>query len=768
MESFKYEPLDLDGPAFRLVRLCHGYGSRIDCEIFQAWLYPEQSPISYEALSYTWGSTEIVRTVRMNGKRHGITHNLYLALQYLRFRDQDRILWVDGICIDQTNDKERGHQVRHMGDIYKQSERVIFWLGEPTDATDVILNSLRELQKESTEHASKMWELSDRRWVGLWSAVQSGYPDLQLQQRQGFKELLSRPWFKRVWILQEVANARAGLVCCGEASVSAHIFPVAPLLLNVCPRAHCQAVLDIMPGPSRSGTWWNMNRDLYTLLIKFCESQAGLPCDKIYALLGLSSDAQDTDMIRPDYEKSEHDLIQDVVRFLFDDHTYCTQKSYFPTLRKLVKNLGVLNGLFLQHHMWSSNLEDLETILDRRYFGIAKTDIEAAALASVQAIGNFRRGIPRTSDGVAMDATEIWDHLKSLVLLLQHRGYRIERAEELLLITLSKNSDRPHILNTLLQRRASEITITHKVWLAMSQKQFYPSQAGHTLFQQQGNEIRITNDVLIAAASNIVYGLELMQLLIQHGGNEIRVTEGVLIAAVSNKCYGLDLVQLLLQQRGNKVQITDAVLKRAGQNVLEQQPRADMLMKLLLKQNDSKNQITYRLIRYAGWNHREVRKLLCHVSIPQAFRGLLGLAGAAYLQGHRPTSTNETNQHSLQDNRQAILEDFSHLFYAEKKVAEAFNKYVAENYTQHNPNILDGRQAAIEALTPLFSTEGIVFEIHQLFVGGDYGLVHVKSVTPGQNDTAVMDMYRFEGLKIVEHWDVLQTMTAGVNPHPFF
>ncbi|KAB8262949.1 hypothetical protein BDV32DRAFT_147125 [Aspergillus pseudonomiae] len=147
---------------------------------------------------------------------------------------------------------------------------------------------------------------------------------------------------------------------------------------------------------------------------------------------------------------------------------------------------------------------------------------------------------------------------------------------------------------------------------------------------------------------------------------------------------------------------------------------------------------------------------------------LLGLAGAAYLQGHHPTSTNENNQHSLQDNRQAILEDFSHLFYTKKQVAEAFNKYVTENYTQHNPNILDGRQAAIEALTPLFSTEGIVFEIHQLFVGGDYGLVHVKSVTPGQNDTAVMDMYRFEGLKIVEHWDVLQTMTAGVNPHPFF
>ncbi|KAB8278167.1 hypothetical protein BDV30DRAFT_156262 [Aspergillus minisclerotigenes] len=147
---------------------------------------------------------------------------------------------------------------------------------------------------------------------------------------------------------------------------------------------------------------------------------------------------------------------------------------------------------------------------------------------------------------------------------------------------------------------------------------------------------------------------------------------------------------------------------------------------------------------------------------------LLGLACAAYVKGRQSTPTNEDNQYTLQRKRQAILEDFSHIFYTEKKVAEAFRKYVVENYTQHNPNILDGRQAAIEALTPLFSTEGMVFEVNQAFVGGDYGLVHVKAVTPGQNDTAVMDMYRFEGLKIVEHWDVLQTVTAGVNPHPFF
>ena len=389
MDSFQYDPLDLDGPAFRLVCLYHGEGPDIHCELFQAWLYPEESAISYEALSYTWGSIESVENVQMNGKLLGITLNLYLALQHLRFRDEDRILWVDGICIDQANDKERGHQVRHMGDIYKQAERVIFWLGQPTYETNVILDSLHQLQKESTRHPYRTWELSDPRWVELWSIVQPGlehrYPDLPSRQRQGLEELLNRPWFRRVWILQEVANARAGIVCCGQKSVSAHIFPLAPLLIDMLPNAQTQAVLDIMPGPSRTGTWWNMNRDLYTILRKFRASEAQLPCDMVFALLGISSDAHDTDMLRPDYEKSETQIIHDVVRFLFGDHIYHTEGSYFPFLRNLLRNLELLNNLFLQHYMELENIMNLEDILKWRRFGVSETDITSAARDTIMA-----------------------------------------------------------------------------------------------------------------------------------------------------------------------------------------------------------------------------------------------------------------------------------------------------------------------------------------------------------------------------------------------
>ncbi|TFB00421.1 hypothetical protein CCMA1212_007750 [Trichoderma ghanense] len=56
---------------------------------------------------------------------------------------------IDAICIDQKNLKERGHQVQQMGDIYKQAERVLFWLGAGTDETDIFIMSMQLLHKLS-------------------------------------------------------------------------------------------------------------------------------------------------------------------------------------------------------------------------------------------------------------------------------------------------------------------------------------------------------------------------------------------------------------------------------------------------------------------------------------------------------------------------------------------------------------------------------------------------------------------------------------------
>lgn len=105
---------------------------------------------------------------------------------------------------------------------------------------------------------------------------------------------------------------------CGNKIVSSRIFAVVPNLLDVEPDQHQQAVLDIMPGSSRNHSWWTEKRDLRTLLSKFSKAEASDSRDRIYALLGISSDAHDDDALRPDYEKSLEDVVKTTVAFLLN------------------------------------------------------------------------------------------------------------------------------------------------------------------------------------------------------------------------------------------------------------------------------------------------------------------------------------------------------------------------------------------------------------------------------------------------------------------
>jgi ankyrin repeat protein len=346
MALFKYQPIDLGGPAFRLVRLLKGNDVNIHCELFEAWIHHTQGIIPYEALSYTWGGIEKTDNIMINGSRAYVTQNLYLALQYLRFKDQDRVLWIDAICIDQDNIEERGHQVRQMADIYKEAERVIIWLGLPTGETNFVIDSMKKLQELGIYYAcNNDWKTSDGRWLKLWSLVQ---PELRSIQHEGLESLLGRPWFKRVWILQEVGNAQTAVVVCGRKSVSAGIFALISSLAGK-PGPHCQAVLDIMPGPSRRDSWWSQKHDLLTLLQKFRKSEATDPRDSIYALLGMSSDACDIDFLRANYGKSMQEVVHDAISFLLLIREPGYPINYLPdwTVEEFWENLDSFSNAVL-------------------------------------------------------------------------------------------------------------------------------------------------------------------------------------------------------------------------------------------------------------------------------------------------------------------------------------------------------------------------------------------------------------------------------------
>lgn len=121
------------------------------------------------------------------------------------------------------------------------------------------------------------------------------------------------------------------------------------------------------------------------------------------------------------------------------------------------------------------------------------------------------------------------------------------------------------------------------------------------------------------------------------------------------------------------------------------------------------------------------------------------------------------------DDRRAWVRRFVRLMYVEHDVRRAFEEHVEEDYVQHNPGLPDGRAAALEKLTPMFADPRFHTDVKRVLVDGDLVAIHLHGYRDGEPGGAIVDLYRVEGDRIVEHWDVIQPMPAtSANPHPMF
>ncbi|KAF2033268.1 HET-domain-containing protein, partial [Setomelanomma holmii] len=101
---------------------------QIHCEITHTTI-----DVPYSCLSYVWGSEEPECVIFVNNRHFKIRRNLYNFLCSMHLDYVTRSLWIDALCIDQSNPGEKNHQVRHMGDIFKAANQVIAWLGKDED-----------------------------------------------------------------------------------------------------------------------------------------------------------------------------------------------------------------------------------------------------------------------------------------------------------------------------------------------------------------------------------------------------------------------------------------------------------------------------------------------------------------------------------------------------------------------------------------------------------------------------------------------------------
>jgi predicted SnoaL-like aldol condensation-catalyzing enzyme len=124
---------------------------------------------------------------------------------------------------------------------------------------------------------------------------------------------------------------------------------------------------------------------------------------------------------------------------------------------------------------------------------------------------------------------------------------------------------------------------------------------------------------------------------------------------------------------------------------------------------------------------------------------------------------------SVSEDRRDLFANFVDLMYRRLDVRTAFDGYVAVNYVQHNPGLADGRDVARDALAVKFAEPGFSIEVVRMLVDGDLCALHLRPSRDGAPVAAVVDIFRAEGDRIVEHWDVIQPWpSAAATDHPMF
>lgn len=133
---------------------------------------------------------------------------------------------------------------------------------------------------------------------------------------------------------------------------------------------------------------------------------------------------------------------------------------------------------------------------------------------------------------------------------------------------------------------------------------------------------------------------------------------------------------------------------------------------------------------------------------------------------------NMTEHAELTEKNRKIMADLIQVLFVEKNVDKLVDFISAEQYIQHNPTLPDGRDAAMHFLREAFANEnqaGLVGAIKRVVVDGDIGVVHAyfRPKDGGPGGMVLVDIFRFQDGKVVEHWDVIQPWPLeSVNEHP--
>jgi hypothetical protein len=270
----------------------HDQSSIICCRLKHVSL---NEPPAYEALSYCWGNAEDTETIKLNGSRFSATTNLVNALRQLRSQVGHDRLWVDALCINQKDLDERARQVEHMKYIYEEATAVIVWVGLEDDQSVKAQDFMEYLGREPSEleafRKEQYQSAKSERFQSSWEAC------------DGF---FARPYWRRVWIIQEIAAAANVSVQCGKRVTSWD--DVQRLLQFKTDLINFEKYRALVRNKARLGT-------LLEALFDTRHSLATDPKDKVYALLGLVSDGNQITGL-PNYSQTVDVMLKKITKII--------------------------------------------------------------------------------------------------------------------------------------------------------------------------------------------------------------------------------------------------------------------------------------------------------------------------------------------------------------------------------------------------------------------------------------------------------------------
>ncbi|KAI1746687.1 heterokaryon incompatibility protein-domain-containing protein [Xylaria castorea] len=312
--------------------------------------FPCEDRPKYMALSYVWGEETPMRAISINGTVVQVRKNLAQALQSITHFDPHMYVFADAICINQQDDREKSIMVQHMAQIFSDAWLVYAWLGPVQDSsTEDLLTHFSDLGKLFWQHVgpTELNKLSERsldidtiltRNIGHLFGRFKHPPGKQgAFPTEEYSSFSARPFWSRIWVLQEVYLAKRLYYACGSCYLASNYLAGALILLEAFQRHLIRTQASILESPvlARDETsellrefalgfpsFPGMHRlivytsiypmDVVSLRIamtNFCVkelpsgSKATDPRDMIYGLLGFCNE-EERSYIRADYSKS--------------------------------------------------------------------------------------------------------------------------------------------------------------------------------------------------------------------------------------------------------------------------------------------------------------------------------------------------------------------------------------------------------------------------------------------------------------------------------